>query len=77
MAADTTDLDLGPRPAVPSDTVLTDRQIAVHTLDHAEAINELAQSIDDRLARLEELLEEFGPLIDKWRKRGNRGARLL
>jgi hypothetical protein len=55
---------------VPADTTLTDRQLLVHILQHVE-------DFDARLRQLEELLAEFGPLIDKWRNRGRIGARLL
>lgn len=56
-------------PPVPHDTTLSDRDLLVHILQHAE-------SIDDRLATFEQLLTDLGPLIEKAKKHG-RGPRLF
>ena len=57
-------------PPVPASTMMTDRELLIHTLTHVEQIH----------ARLEEfaaLLDELGPLIEKARRHGGRGSRLF
>jgi len=58
--------DEEPLPLIPADTRLTDRQLLIHALQHLEQMHADQQ-------RLWALLEEFGPLLNKWRAR--RGVR--
>jgi hypothetical protein len=51
-----------PLPLIPADTKLTDRQLLIHLLQHVEQMHEEQR-------RLWALLEEFGPLLNKWRNR--------
>lgn len=60
--------DDGELPLIPADTKLTDRQLLIHALQHIEQMHE-----EQREFRA--LLDEFGPLLDKWRSRGRRGVR--
>jgi hypothetical protein len=48
---------------IPADTVLTDRQLLIHALQHIEAI-------DEKLTRFDALLDELGPLIERAKRRG-------
>jgi hypothetical protein len=54
---------------VPADTALSDRQLLIHLLQHVEDMHEEQR-------RFSELLADFGPLIEKWKSRGGRWARL-
>jgi hypothetical protein len=61
MAAPVEDL-----PLIPADTTLTDRQLLVHLLQHVEQIHA-------ELGEFRALVEEFGPLLEKWRARRGGG----
>jgi hypothetical protein len=50
---------------VPADTALTDRQLLIHLLQHVEDMHEEQR-------RFGALLDEFAPLLEKWRRRGTR-----
>jgi hypothetical protein len=65
MAASLDDL-----PLIPADTVLTDRELLIHALQHIEQIHA-------ELTAFRGLVEEFGPVLEKWRTRGSRGSRLF
>jgi hypothetical protein len=54
---------------VPADTVMTDRQLLIHMLQHIEDMH-------DEQRRFSALLADFAPVIEKWKARGQR-ARLL
>jgi len=56
--------------AVPADTVLTDRQLLVHLLQHVEEIH-------SELGRFTALADDLAPLIERARRHGGRGARLF
>lgn len=60
----------GSLPCIPPDTTLSDRDLIIHTLQHVE-------SIDDRLAGFQAILDELGPLIEKAKKYGGGGSRLF
>jgi hypothetical protein len=59
-----------PLPLIPADTTMTDRQLLIHALQHIEQLHADVQ-------RFADVLEEFGPLIERWRAHGRRGTRLF
>lgn len=62
-------LDEEPLPLIPADTKLSDRELLIHLLQHVEAMHQEQE-------RLTALLDEFGPLLDRYRSRG-RVARMV
>lgn len=52
-------------PGVPAETVLSDRQILVHLLQHAEKLTE-------KLDVVEELFERYRPLLEQAESRAKR-----
>ena len=56
-------LDEEPLPPVPSGTQLSDRELLIHLLQHVEAMHQ-------EQSRLAALLDEFAPLLDRYRARG-------